>query len=267
MRTCAKRRRPAPGDVGDDARGHRLVEHVEQLVLRRRRRGERARRARTRARAPRRAPAARLQSSERWVSRRAMTSRTLWGIAADAWPPSAASRRTISPTKSGLPSVSSCSARRARPPELGRGQLDVLARRSASLRPASASRRVTGSRADLGQHRGERLPGNRVDVAVGAEQTAAGRRRARARGTAGAAATACRPRAGRRARARSARLARRCAGTPRSRRTAESAPPRVELRGSGRSGKRSRSSGTSWASSAAPAPSCARRAAASVSRT
>ena len=104
------------GDVGDDAGGDRLVEQRRAARPPRRRPGERARRARTRGRAPTRARARRLHSSERWVSRRAITSRTLCGIASRASAvglgptPSTASRRTISPTNSGLPSVSSCSA-------------------------------------------------------------------------------------------------------------------------------------------------------------
>ena len=103
------------GNVGDDASGHRLVEHVEQT-----RRPDTPRMRASASMANSRPStdartSSRSHARERWVSRRAITSRTLWGIASRASAadleatPSTASRRTISPTKSGFPSVSSCS--------------------------------------------------------------------------------------------------------------------------------------------------------------
>ena len=119
----------------------------------------------------------RLQSSERCVSRRAMTSRTFCGMASRTTArrirlgcPRATRRRTVSPTKSGLPSVCSC---RAAPSSRRRD------RRAPSARGIPSPRARSGRRARADACRGSRAtstsisvsgcPGDRIDVAEGTE--------------------------------------------------------------------------------------------------
>ena len=110
-----------------------------------------------------------------------MTSRTLCGMASLARlsTPAEAPRRRggapISPTKSGLPSVSSCSAATSSGEANSDAVSSTYSATSSSLSPLSeeaAGHRLAG---DLGQHRGQRLSGDRVDIPVGAEQEHSGR--------------------------------------------------------------------------------------------
>ena len=237
MRTCAKRRRPRPRE-------------------RRRRRGRPSpRRARRAARPPRR----RGQASERVERELAAehgrehqhavallreVGEPAGDDVADALrdgrrssavdfgrTPSTESRRTISPTKSGLPSVSSYSAATSwRGCDLRRRQLDVLR----DLRLAEPGERQAaghGLAGELGQHLGQRPSRNRIDVAIGGQQEDVGSSRARGRGSARAAARARRRRGDHRGRAGSVGLLSCCAGTAQSRRTGESALPRARSGG------------------------------------
>ena len=175
--------------------------------------------------------------------------------------PRRTSRRTISPTNSGLPSVSSCSAATSSGEAISDAVSSTYCRHLALAQPAE--REAAGDRLarDLGERLRQRSSRDRVDVAVGAEQQHV--RRAELAGE--------EPQQQQRRRVGRVQvveheherpaLARRSGGTRRSRRRGGSAPPSdSSAGGSGRSGKRSRSSGTIWARSAAPAPSCARSA-------
>ena len=101
--------------------------------------------------------------------------------------------------------------------QLRRGELGAVSSTysatSPSLRPPSVDpprRRLAG---ELGEHARRAARRHRIDVAVGAEDEEPASSRARGRRTAGAAATARRPRGGRRGRARAAASPRRSAGT------------------------------------------------------
>ena len=123
----------------------------------------------------------RSHSAERWVSRRAMTSRMLWGMASRA-----------SAVDSGADALDGQEAHdladeeriplglrvqpghQLRRGDLRRRQFDVL-RDLALAQPAkreAAGHRLAG---DFGQHLGQRSSGDGVDVPVGAEEQDAGR--------------------------------------------------------------------------------------------
>ena len=116
----------------------------------------------------------RLHSSERWRRRRPITSLTLCGIASGAVAGSsrrlsAASSRTISPTKRGLPSVSACTAAlmsAAGAP--GAASLDEAG--DVGLVEADERKRPRdGLASQLGERRRERIREGRIDVAVRAD--------------------------------------------------------------------------------------------------
>ncbi len=212
--------------------------------------------------------------SESRPIRWSMTARTpggirRWASGSAIWP-SASSRRTASATKSGFPSVSEWTASTSRGDRLNSRS---TARCTPPRHPGSSPLERDLGRVplshQLGQRRGQRISHRRVDVAERTDHEQPSCRRSRERRTEAGAARA-RPRhAGRRARARAdapALALRRnelTASKSRKRAPSDSQPRRSrEDRGTAR-----RSSGRSWARSAAPAPSCARSASGSASRT
>ena len=274
MRTWEKRRRPGrPGRP--TRRGRRSLRRADPAARPpRRRRAARARRARTPGRAPPRAAARGCSPPERCVSRRAITSRTLRGMASRSPPaasgsmPSSASRRTVSARNSGLPSVCSCNAA----PELRRRD-----RRRRPLEVLSSPRLRSGrrARADGCPAPARPRPASRSAVAR-AQDRRRGSRRGRAGGstrargretcssTSDGGSAACRS-------SRTSTVGRAAHTLRRNSAVAQSsrnrAPSESREGGSGSPGSSSRSSGRIWASSTAPAPSCARRSSGADSRT